>query len=692
MLNQPDYLFSKNIRVFGKPVEASPELANDSIRVDFFPEGGNLISGLENNMAFKAVDANGLPADVELIVSGTKGEIMAKTQSFHDGMGRFTFTPREGEEYYAEIVGASRKKYVLPQPTQRGVTMRMQPGPRHTQFVIEHTGENPDFASAYMIGQMQNTPVFRQQFSGNKKSNSGQIQTASLPSGIMQVTVFNADDMPLAERLIFVNNREYLLTGSLILDSLNAAPRQANKFLIDLPDTVSGSFSVSVTDADLEGAFARDGNIHSYFLLTSDIKGYVHRPAWYFSAPIDSAAPALDLLMMTHGWRRFLWQDLVDNKLKPPAILDEGFIKLAGRATLKGTDRPLANSELLLMIAPADNASNVRRYSEILFTDEQGYFSLDSLVFYENSGLIFSPVAEKSRPVMVELVSPHLRRKLPLEMSLPFPAVPHSGHLNAGMNAEFADYLREGGNTLEDVTITAQKKTPMERLDDYYTTGMFSGGATTRALDLTKEAPMDVNIFEYLRNRVPGISVVQDQGFHIFYRKPITMQVIQPIGSETVVPNAFGNTTPNEMQLYVDEFPVQGDYLATIMVKDIAYVKVFSTFPGAPGGGGDGVLAVYLKKDRDSQVNRHGNADLVEYNGYSIIRQFFSPDYSTHLPEQDLPDRRLTLLWEPGFYVNGVNVQLPVRFYNNDRTKRFKITVEGVTNDGRMLLLERIAE
>ncbi len=94
--------------------------------------------------------------------------------------------------------------------------------------------------------------------------------------------------MPLAERLTFIDNKDYVLPATFKVDTLNTEARKRNRFSIALADTIMGNFSVSITDADSEAEPFRSQNIHSWFLLNSDLRGYIHNPAYYFQNSSDS--------------------------------------------------------------------------------------------------------------------------------------------------------------------------------------------------------------------------------------------------------------------------------------------------------------------------------------------------------------------------------------------------------------------
>ncbi len=374
----PDYIFRKGIYINGKKVSETNVVAKPKLVIDFFPEGGNLVTGFMNMVAFKAVDEYGLPARVKGVVRNSKGEELVTFTDYHDGMGMFELTPVAGEKYMAIISGSVTQTFALPDPVEKGIALSVIPHPQGNFFEIHQRANDPSFTAAYMIGQMQHRVVFRYDFKTAKVSLQGVIDTRHLHSGVLQVTVFNKDGLPLAERLCFVNNREYLQAAELLADTLNFSARGRNRFRIGMPDTIQGSISVSVTDADYETTVESEENILSALLLSSDLKGYVHRPSYYFSAQNDSVTTAADLLMMTNGWRRFKWSELA--KQNQPPVTPPAYITLAGRATLKGTNRPFGDKSLLLLMSNTGDKRSRNTY--MLQTDKEGNFLIDSLLFF----------------------------------------------------------------------------------------------------------------------------------------------------------------------------------------------------------------------------------------------------------------------------------------------------------------------
>ena len=673
MLNQPGFYFNKKITVFGKqPRTTDKKPIQPAIDLTFFPEGGNLIYTLMNNVAFKAVDEHGLPADVQLEIRNNKDEIITKIASSHNGMGYFSIVPQMQENYYAVITNSNTsKRYDLPASTHRGITLTLRNSGKGKLFKVEQLPNNETFKAAYMIGQMQNNVVFRQNFTTDKNLFGGTIQTDNLLSGILHITVFNKDNMPLAERLTFIDNKEYILPATFNADTIDNAERKRNHFSISLPDTVIGNFSVSIVDADYESSSTRDQNIFSYFLLSSDLKGYIHNASSYFSQAGITNAGAVELVMMTNGWTRFKWQDAVSNTLPPPVYKDNAFITLDGKIFIEGRKKPFANSELIYFMAPRDTAQRKFGMPRFITTDSAGGFRIDSMVFFGKMNILFSDIkGRKSKFIKVVLNNDSIYKSYnPLPVNIPFKDTTDA-ETATKMTDYYNEYLRAAGLMLDNVTVRTRVKTKQEELEERYASGLFAGGINSRFLDLSEETSGGMNIFDYIQGRIAGVNVRRnDMG-------------------EYIITYRDGGLGSNRLTLFLDEMQTDANFIESIPVNQIAYVKLMGSFVGAPGS--SGALAIYTKKGADLSAVTQSATDIIPYQGYEIIKEFYSPNYDMNRPEDSKADNRITLLWTPAINIAHVNPKIPIIFYNNDRTKKFKIVAEGVTNDGRFLMIEKI--
>lgn len=674
------FLWNKRLMVYGKKAMPVTGPLQPVIRMRFFPEGGNFVTGLLNTIAFRAVDEKGMGVEVSGQIIDSKGSAVAEFSTLHDGMGMFDLTPVAGETYEAVPEQfAGTRKFSLPVPVSRGLVLRVMPDPGGKYYDIMQHGSDADMTAAYLVGQMQHHIVYRQEITQKEDWITGVIPVAQLPSGILQLTVFNAAGMPLAERLTFIDHQEYLLHAELRTDTLQFGPKALNHLTITLPDSVSGSFSVAITDPEFGTPRDREQHILSTFLLTDDLKGYIHDPAYYFSSVADTVKNALDLLLMTQGWRRFTWDKLAERVQSAPVYKDGSFITLSGKIQLRDSKRPLSDRELLVMITSADSSQS---HAQLMTTGADGGFRMDSLIFYGPSRVLVSDIAgKKSKWIDVYPGPDSINRSFPLKSlnTAQYPLTGLQGDDPARMrfSPAYEDYMKSGGLMLQGITVKSIRRTALQQLDEKYTSGIFSGLAHT-TLDLvnTNERIVSRNIFDYIQSKIAGVRVVQNgTNINVYYRQTTSLTSIGGI----------------PMILYLDEMQTDAAMISTIPANQIAMVKVFSSFPGAEGNGANGVLAIYTKKPDDLTSVFSSSTDFFRVNGYSVRKEFYTPDYTgADSIKTALADNRLTLHWQPEVLVNGAAPVIPVRFFNNDKSRAFRVVLEGMSWDGRLLYFEKI--
>lgn len=161
-------------------------------------------------------------------------------------MGMIDLKAENGRKYFAVLENKfAGQRFSLPEVTNTGIVFRIIPGGRSKIFEIEQKSGNPVFNVSDMIGQMQHRVVFRKNFDSlNVLQNiSGTFDVLKLASGILQVTVFNRDNMPLAERLCFVDNGEYRMKAEIRKDTVSFAARGKNVWQLTFADSVMVYFS-----------------------------------------------------------------------------------------------------------------------------------------------------------------------------------------------------------------------------------------------------------------------------------------------------------------------------------------------------------------------------------------------------------------------------------------------------------------
>lgn len=310
---------------------------------------------------------------------------------------------------------------------------------------------------------------------------------------------------------------------------------------------------------------------------------------------------------------------------------------------------------------------------QLIHTDSLGNFKMDSVIFYDRVSMLFSDIrGKKSKFIKVKMDADSLNKKYPVEtLRIPFKSQADAATENK-MKEEYSNYLKAEGLMLANVTVKTRQKSKTEQMEDRYSSSLFAGSGNSRVLDLRNETITNLDIFDYLRGRIPGLTIDRDNEgqYRISYRD--------------------GGMGSGNVSLYLDEMRTDAIFIESIPVNQIAYVKLMPHFAGSFGGGT--ALAVYMKKGAELSAATEAATDIINYTGYSVIKEFYSPNYAVRLPEHAKADNRLTLLWNPNLYLANINPKIPLIFYNNDRTKRFKVVVEGMTSDGKMMMVEKIIE
>jgi hypothetical protein len=345
-----------------------PILLNN-IKFTAFPEGGDLVSGLESNVAFRALNEFEKPADVEGIVLNEKGTQVAAFSSFHMGMGTFKITPQANEKYSIKITkpeGIS-ETFALPQAMSRGYVMNVDNSKVGEVTVNVNTTETEELS---LIAQVRGKIYYSTEIAAKKGSNKIIFPTSNFPIGVSQITLFDSKGVPRSERLAFVN-KEKQLSISVETDKDKYLPREKIKMTVTVKDErgipMPANLSLSVVNDQLI-SFADDksGTILSQLLLQQDIKEKIEEPAFYFNSKEAKAGKALDNLLLTAGWRRFTWEKLMNDNLQSAAFLSEKAI-IAGTVLDASTGKVITNAKIKI--------NNGGEYE----TDENGKFIFNKL-------------------------------------------------------------------------------------------------------------------------------------------------------------------------------------------------------------------------------------------------------------------------------------------------------------------------
>ena len=672
MLNfDSSFLFHKIIPVAqaGPFKQLQPDMLS-ATTLSFFPEGGDMIGNIRGNIAFKAVNSAGKPVQVSGLINDKSGNPVTGFTTQHDGMGKIALLPVAGEQYTAEWKDASGnlQHTALPDAKSSGIVFGILNTALTRTFFIERSAvSDARFKKLSIVAHMNQQVLFRAVANLTEKTKiTSVLPTGNFPSGVLQVTVFDSYHQPLIERVLFVNNDEYRLEAEVHADTLDLRKRGKNVYEIAVPDSIATSLSLAVTDGD--GVVDSGSHIISQLLLSSEIKGYVHNPAFYFSEH-DSAATYLDLVMLTNGWRRFRWEDVWGNKIpRFPYQADTTYLSIEGKVD-KLSDNKIKKAELVNLILVAKDSSK-----QFVFTplNPDGSFGEHNLILFDTTK-IFYQLNKISLPVRS-----HINIK---NTFLPYDSTRAMRYLQTFLSdttglARIKAITEERKRvealmqqtTLKEVIVKTKIKTRLQELNERYATGLFdSQDAYQFSVIDDPSATVSLSAFAYLQAKVAGL------------------QISNAYSTDPRV--IWRGASPS---FYLDEVPVDASMLASISMTQIAFIKVFRPpFFGAFGGGSGGAIAVYTKKGDDTRTQFSG-LEYALLAGYTPVKQFYSPNYAEQQINFTQTDLRRTLYWQPNIQTGGDLRKVKISFYNNDISQSLRVVMEGMADDGRLIHFSKL--
>ena len=682
MLNDDSvFLYEKNIPINDPNTVKSNNITTLKTRIDIFAEGGTFVEGLLSKIAFKATNNFGNPVFIKGFVVNDKNKIIDTLKVQHDGMGVFKLRPLEGERYQLNWTDENGQKGTtpIPTPSKEGVILKISTDNEKAYAQVERTIEVPSSYKHLRLLVHQNQHlIYTVEFKGEER----QVQKAALPidelpTGIVQFSLFSNDWLPIAERIILVNNRLHEFNANVNIGIANTNKRGKNVLEISVKDTAAANMSVSITDASI--VMPEQQTIYSDFLLSNEIKGKVYHPAYYFSSDADSVAAHLDLVMLTHGWRKFDWAKIKAGMT--PAIIypkETELMKLSGKLYGGTVVKPTDNLLLNLIIQAKDSSR------KMLFVPvaKDGSFE-DKSVFYYDTSRIYYSLNGKSKldnQTVVHFENGLLKQEFnQLQVNASYVTSSTSDSIaRAKLNAFLLEQEKQkkllASITLSEVVVKSKVKSPVQLLEEKYAKGLFAGGDGI-SFDLTSDgiAVGAIDILTYLQAKVPGLN--------------ITIAGAQ----------ASATWRGSKTDFYVNEFSTPIEQVQNMNIADIAYIKAirppFFGSSSMGGGGSGGAVAIYTKRggpNKSNNVNSKGMENIV-LGGYSVFKEFFNPDYEKPTASFEA-DNRTTLYWNPYVLTNKRSTRVRIEFYNNDISRKLQLVLEGINADGKLARVVKYIE
>jgi hypothetical protein len=677
MLNDDSvFLYEKSIPI-NVGVNEKVKTIAPKTRVEVFPEGGVLVNGLNSKIAFKATNGSGVPVFIKGFLMNDKNKILDTIKVAHDGMGIIQLKPNAGESYQLSWTDENAQKGLTPilPPQKEGVILKLSMDNEKAYVQVEKTIDVPKNNRILKLLVHQNQHIlYTVEFKGeDRQVQKTALPIDELPTGIVQFSLFTSDWLPLAERIVLVNNRLHEFNAKVSVALANLNKRGKNVIEVVVTDTSAANMSVSITDASI--VMPEQQNIYSDFLLSNEIRGKVYNPAYYFSSDADSVAAHLDLVMLTNGWRKFDWDKIragVGPVLTYPKETD--LMKITGKV-FGSTSAKLTSDLLLNLIIAGKDSSKKIIFIPVL---RDGSFEDKSIFYYDTSKIFYG---FNGNTKLTDVTQVHFENGL---LKQEFKKI----SMGSGFQNNWSDsmarvklnfYLLEqeklrkqmAAATLQEVIVKSKAKSPLQVLDEKYASGMFQGvDGTSFDLENDPSAMGAMDIVSYLQGKVAGL-------------------LISGTGAQASV--SWRGATP---EFFLNEISTQMDMITSLPISDIAYIKAIRPpFFGSMGGGSGGAIAIYTKKGKSSRGGS-ANSKGMEYTvlgGYSVFKEFYNPSYDKPTANFEA-DNRTTLYWNPYILTNKRSPRVKIEFYNNDSSKKLQLVLEGINSNGKLARVVKLIE
>ena len=620
------------------------------IDVQLFPEGGNLVAGLKSKVAYQVTSSQDSGITFRGAVVDQQNDTVATFQPSRSGMGSFFLTPMQGKEYNVVVEDEQKRRstFKLPAVLENGYVIQVHDSTANDIAVkiSSRLSQTPATPVVYVFVHSRNIVANASMHFLRDGQATILIDGKNLQEGVSHITVFDSEMRPVCERLYFKpvtrrlavdvvpNQREFGIRRKVSLDlnvkDLQGSPQESN---------------VSVAVYKVDSLTKKpDDNILSYLWLSSDLRGHVETPEYYFSQDDPEIKKEVDNLMLTRGWRRFVWSDVLSKKPVKIAFEPEyrGHI-IRGKVT-----RPTgpANGVITYLSAPG---RNIQVYGSL--SNGQGDVKFEMKDFSGPRKIIAQTNTTKDSISTIQILSPFSDQFA----SINIPA------FTLSQTNEQLLIARSISMQVQDVYYQDREKIKYTGVD---TTAFYGKADASYYLDDYTRFPV---MEEILREYVPGVMVRKRRdGFHFILLDHVTRGVFDedPLILLDGIPvfdvdkiMAFDPLKVRKLEVLNRRY-----YMGVLSLPGVVS---YTTYGGDLGG-----------FQLDPRVVQ------IDYDGLQLQREFYSPSYeSTRQRDSRLPDQRQLLFWAPAVITDKDGKQ-HLEFFTSDNAGNYEVVVEGMTKNG----------
>lgn len=650
----PDHFFEQQITIVNslKPLPA-PVADTTKYTARFFPEGGNLVKGINSKVAFQVTDQYGKGINFTGSLINQRNEVVLQFKPGRFGIGHFLFTPAAGDSYTASITTEDGKTITgeLPAIYEQGYVMQLQEDANgllqvSVQSNLPARSQQPEevflFVHSHQVIKVATKKTF---VNGVARFT---IDKSKLGDGVSQITIFNEQRQPVCERLYFKPLQQVLSIDAAGQEAQYDSRKKVN-FSLNTSTTpgkgVPASLSLSVYRMDVLPT-QDQGNILSYLWLSADLKGTIESPEYYFSSQSAEVTAALDNLMLVHGWRRFEWQEVLKNSTASFEYIPEfdGHF-IAGKITHAGNGTPVSQTRTYLSIA----GTKLQFYP--VLSSRNGDIRFDVRNYYGPGEIIIQTDAQDDTSFHVDIQNPFsdkytAHRASPLSLSPQLQQTLTEGSINMQVqNAFYSDRLSQFA---------------VPRID---TMPFFGNGYKKYLMD---DYVRFTTTEEILREYVPDVAVRKSDGQFQLYI--FNWETERHYKSSPLV---LLDGVPVSIQKIMTYDPLK---LRQLQVVTDRYVNGEFTF--------DGIISFTTYHGDLTDLKLDSRAVILDYDGLQLQREFYAPSYETsEQAASRLPDFRNLLYWSPDIQTDSTG-KTAVHFFTSDLKGRYVAVVQGIDNNG----------
>ncbi len=667
LTNQPKLTQTKNIK---------SEDGNREIEIDlqFLPEGGKWLVGRTQKIAFKAINEQGKGIEINGEILDSKQNKITHFSANAKGMGYFNMLAQANEKYTAKIksnYGLIKDK-VLPSPNDEGTVLQVDHAFGSDSLTIQVFSTIP-YQDFIIIGQAKGMICFM----SSVKSRVIKIAKSVFPTGVGQILLVDKEYKKLNERSFFVNHHDQLKI-SLTSNSNTYTLRDSiaiNLNVVDhLKNPLIGTFSVAITDDNqVEKDSVKDENILTYLLLSSDLKGEIENPNYYFDNMNIEKHDALDVLMLTQGWVSYDW-DLA----KKPQFKAEKDYSISGKVSniLK---QPSEKAQIILF----------GRNKSVLFrdtvTNKDGEFVFDNLPLLDSAYFIIQARNAKGRSGTLSfqmntfkrptIAVPPKYKKIIYKLSIDS----FSKQMVQTKDLEI-ERLVKTGVMLREVKIVGKRVIPGSK-------NLNGPGQATQTLteDEIIKTPK-VTLLQLLQNKI--------KGFHAGVSKPPDVKRYYAVhGSGGIklifdgvdIDNFFVSSGPGDERIHF-----LNEYLNYYTAEDIKGIELmtgkysrayFQELDYKPLYVEYAWIEITTKTGEGPFLRKAANMELFKPITYGSKIAFYSPKYTSVNKADKKPDYRSTLYWAP-HVLTDKDGNANFSFFSADKKGSYTVWVEGSDMQG----------